>query len=39
MILFWVFARTDYTITRFQGGLLLLAFLGYMGWLLYALPA
>ena len=34
MLLFWLFARTDYKITRVQGGLLLLVFLGYITWLL-----
>lgn len=33
MALFWLFARTGYRISRWQGGLLFLVFLGYMSWL------
>ena len=33
MLLFWLFARTGYKITRFQGILLLLVFVAYMVWL------
>ncbi|WP_028904158.1 calcium/sodium antiporter [Prevotella sp. P6B4] len=35
--LMWIFAITKYYVSRREGWLLILAFLGYMGWLLYLL--
>ena len=33
----WLFAYTKYSVSRREGGLLILGFLGYMAWLLYLL--
>lgn len=35
--LVWIFAYTKYTVSRREGGLLVLGFLAYMGWLFYLL--
>ena len=37
IVLLWMFAYTKYTVSRREGVLLILGFLGYMGWLFYLL--
>lgn len=37
VVLLWMFAYTKYTVSRREGVLLILGFLGYMGWLFYLL--
>ncbi len=37
ILLLWMFAYTKYTVSRREGVLLILGFLGYMGWLFYLL--
>jgi len=37
VILVWAFSYTKYTVERWEGALLTILFLGYMGWLLYNL--
>lgn len=38
VLLVWGFSYTKYTVARWEGVLLVLAFFIYMGWLLYSLP-
>ena len=37
VLMVWGFAYTKYTVARWEGALLTLVFVGYMGWLLYNL--
>jgi cation:H+ antiporter len=37
VVLIWLFSYTKYTVERWEGALLTILFLGYMGWLLYNL--
>ena len=37
VVLVWAFSYTKYTVERWEGALLTILFLGYMGWLLYNL--
>jgi len=37
VVLIWLFSFTKYTVERWEGALLTILFLGYMGWLLYNL--